>query len=350
VDELIIRVLNGEASPFEVERLSRWRNESSENAQYYEETEQVWALTSPEPREILSSPPSVGVILGAAESEASGTFDEQEPFRNETEDGDRQSPAKPGERSPGISWTRPPWKALGLLAASVAALALGIRATGYFGPGPLAEYLAPAHETRTVTLADGTLVRLAPGSRLRVWGEAETRDVSLEGRAFFAVTRDESRPFVVRAGPGEIRVLGTRFEVAEEATGIRTVVLEGLVAVSNPEGSVEVPAGGLARMRPGEAPVAEAVEDPWSLLDWPEGILVFQETPLSQVAEEVSQHFGRPIVVSGPELGSRRITAWFQGESFDEVAESLCLVVDAFCDLVESRVTIRDKKDAGVVR
>ncbi|MGW8268465.1 MAG: FecR family protein, partial [Longimicrobiales bacterium] len=241
----------------------------------------------------------------------------------------------------------PRWKFWGLMAASVAALAMGIRATGFLGPGPLAEYLAPADLPMTVTLDDGSLVRLAAGSRLRIWGAEEIREVSLAGRAFFAVTRDEARPFVVRTGAGEIRVLGTRFEVAEQDRGIRTVVVEGLVSVSNRAGSVAVPAGSLARMRQGEPPLAEVVEDPWRLLDWPDGILVFQETPLSRVAEEVSRHFGRPIVVPDPALGSRRITAWFQGESFDEVAEALCLVVDASCSQGESGVTMRTRGDAG---
>jgi transmembrane sensor len=340
VDELIIRVLNGEASPFEGERLTRWRDESPENAAHYREMVQLWTLTAPEPQDVDSPPPEVGVILEAARSAAGGTPEAEES-------GPGQAPGG-SVRGKGRKW--PPWKVWGLLAASVAGLALGIQATGFFGPGPLAEYLAPAHETKTVALQDGTLVRLAGGSRLQVWENESLRKVSLEGRAFFAVTRDETRPFVVSTGAGEVRVLGTRFEVAEEEGGIRTVVVEGLVAVSNRDGSVEVSAGSLARMQPGESPVAEAVEDPWSLLDWPDGILVFQGTPLSEVAEEVSRHFGRPVFVSGPELGARRITAWFQGESFDEVAEALCLVVGATCSQEESGMAIRAMENAGEPR
>jgi transmembrane sensor len=340
VDELIIRVLNGEASPFEGERLIRWRDESPENAAYYREMVQLWKLTAPEPREVGSTPPEVGVILEAARSGAGGTAEGEDSRPGQ----DTADPV----RGKGRKW--PPWRVWGLMAASVAGLALGIQATGVLGPDPLAEYLAPAHETRTVALQDGTLVRLAGGSRLQVWENESLRNVSLEGRAFFAVTRDETRPFVVSTGAGEIRVLGTRFEVAEEEEGTRTVVVEGLVAVSNRSGSVEVPAGGLARMQPGESPVAETVEDPWSLLDWPDGILVFQGTPLSEVAEEVSRHFGRPVFVSGPELGTRRITAWFQGESFEEVAEALCLVVGASCSQEESGMAIRAGENAGEPR
>lgn len=350
MDELIIRVLNGEASAFETERLSRWKNESSENAAYFREVARVWTLTAPEPQMLASPPPDAGEIIRASDSSSARNLDGEDLPRGPTPDPDGESGPRPTPLPRSARARNPRWKFWGLLAASVAALALGIRATGFLAPDPLAEYLAPADLPMTVTLEDGSLVRLAAGSRLRVWGAEGIREVSLAGRAFFAVTRDEARPFVVRAGAGEVRVLGTRFEVAEEETGIRTVVVEGLVSVSNRAGSVEVPAGSLAHMRRGEPPVAEAVGDPWSLLDWPEGILVFQETPLSLVAEEVSRHFGRPIVVSDKDLATRRITAWFQGESFVEVAEALCLVVDASCSEGESGVTMRPRGDAGGIR
>jgi len=201
-----------------------------------------------------------------------------------------------------------------------------------------------------VTLLDGSFVRLAAGSRLRVWGWEGRREVSLQGRAFFAVSREESRPFVVRTRPGEVEVLGTRFEVAEEENGIRTIVVEGHVRVSNERGTVDVPAGSLARMTRSEAPVLEVSDDVWALLDWADGILVFQDTPLRQVAREVSRHFGRPLAVSDEDLGNRRITAWFQWEPFAEVAEALCLVVDATCAQEGVGVSIGPKDDSGGTR
>ncbi len=208
------------------------------------------------------------------------------------------------------------------------------------GPEPLAVYEASQDGSRTVTLDDGSFVRLAEGSTLREWEAEGQREFSLDGRAFFAVARDEARPFVVRAGAGEVRVLGTRFQVATDGDGVETVVVEGLVRVSNQEGSVEIPAGSRARMGTGVAPVAEEVDDVFALMSWPEGILVFQATPLSQVAVEVSRHFGRTIRINGSSLSSRRVTAWFEGESFEAVAESLCVVTEAACQSEGGGVTM----------
>ena len=172
------------------------------------------------------------------------------------------------------------------MAASVAALALGIRLFLPDEPEPMATHLAPEGETVTVTLQDGSYVRLDGGARLEEWGTEGTRTVTLEGRAFFAVAREEDRPFTVRTGAGEVRVLGTRFEVGPEGEdGVRIVVVEGRVGVTNALGSVEVPAGSMAWMREAAPPVAQVAEDVWALLDWPGGILVFQSTPLARVAE-----------------------------------------------------------------
>lgn len=310
MDGLIIQVLNGSGSRFEEERLKRWREAAPQNEAYFQEMRQVWEMTSPEPINVTSGPPSVEEILAAA------------PLQLAPE---RRGPRVRREPS------RHPWKRWGLLAASVAAVGLGIQVFGLRGPEPLAVYEGAPSGSRTVTLTDGSFARLAEGSTLREWEAEGLREVSLEGRAFFAVSRDESHPFVVRTGAGEVRVLGTRFQVQADEDAADVVVVEGLVRLSNDEGSVEVPAGNVGRMAAREEPVAEEAEDVFALLDWEGGVLVFHATPLSQVVEEVSRHYGRDLRIGNPDLGRRRVTAWFEGEPFEAVAESLCVVTEASC-------------------
>jgi len=320
VDELIIQVITGTASPFEVERLKRWRELAPENEEYFQETTQVWELTAPEPVEVSSGPPAVDAILAAAPPSL------------------RLDPAPTSTRIPrrsGSLWVR--W---GLLAASLAAVGLGIQVFGPHGPTPFAVHQAGQNETLTVTLQDGSFARLAKGSLLREWEADDQRVVSLNGRAFFAVARDESHPFVIQAGAGEVQVLGTRFQVTAEGDELETLVVEGLVRVSNEEGSVELPAGSMARMSVGDAPEAVEVDDLFAFLNWPEGILVYQATPLAQVVDEVSRHYGRTLSVDGSGLSQRRVTAWFQGEPFEAVVESLCIVTEAVCRTEGGGVTM----------
>ncbi|MDD4639493.1 MAG: FecR domain-containing protein, partial [Bacteroidales bacterium] len=64
-------------------------------------------------------------------------------------------------------------------------------------------------------LADGTKIYINSGSRLKfpVSFKGKERVVELEGEAFFEVAKDSSRPFVVKSGDVEIRVLGTQFNL-----------------------------------------------------------------------------------------------------------------------------------------
>jgi transmembrane sensor len=350
VDDLIIRALSGAASQFEVERLKRWREEEPENERYFQERTQVWIVTAPEPLASTSGPPAVEAITGTPQPQRAGAI----PGGPENLTGGSEIQA-PGPESEKVRRAWSPRASWGLLAASVAALALGVQLLRPGGPEPLATHLAPEGETLTVTLADGSFARLAGGTRLDEWAMDGSREVSLDGRAFFAVVRDETRPFTVRTGEGEVRVMGTRFEVSKERPEegeeeVRIVVVEGLVVVTNPLGSVEVPAGSVARMNEASAPVAEVAEDVWSLLDWPDGMLVFQATPLAQVAQEVARYFNRSLAVSGETLRGRRVTAWFQGDPFEEVAEALCLVAEAVCRLEGTGVAMEPGVDGGGVR
>ncbi len=333
MDDLITRVLSGNASPFEAERLRHWRAQTPENERLFQDLTRVWSLTAPEPVPAASGPPDVEVILQrAAKHRGAGPRTGSGAFRSPPEK--RRSPARR------VRWTR--W---GLLAASAAALATVVRVLPPGAPTVLAEYEAPADASSTLTLRDGSLVRLGPGGRL-VEVEAEgRREVSLEGRAFFAVAKEEERPFVVRTESGEIRVMGTRFQLWTDLDSAQTVVVEGRVRMSNGMGSVDVPAGSVGQMGAGSPPAARAVDDVYALLDWPGGILVFQGTPLEQVAREVSRFYGRPLRVVGPELNARRVTASFEGESFDEATGSLCLVTQAWCTVEGTGIAMRLHRD-----
>ncbi|HSG07369.1 MAG TPA: FecR domain-containing protein, partial [Longimicrobiales bacterium] len=204
----------------------------------------------------------------------------------------------------------------------------------------LATYTAEAGVASSVSLDDGSFVRLAPGSSLQVWEGDSERRVKLTGRAFFAVARDEERPFVVQAGAAWTRVLGTRFEVSDQGGNVRTVVVDGRVAVSNDQGTVEVTGGGVAQAAIDGPPTVDVPDDMYALLDWPGGILLFQGTPLAQVAGEVGRFFDRTVEVQGDQLQSLRISGSFEGVAFEEVVLALCETAGAVCSLTDTGARI----------
>jgi transmembrane sensor len=192
-----------------------------------------------------------------------------------------------------------------------------------------------AGQTATVPLADGSVVRLAPNSTIRLRG-ASQRSVDLDGTAFFAVATDSTQPFVVRTSSGTAEVLGTRFEIKADADSLRLVVVEGRVRLAGSGEEVEVGKGSVSHIVDGAAPTAPTGVDVWDLLDWPEGLLVFQATPFAQVAEEVGTHFDIPFVVEDSVLAGRSVTAWFGDESLQDVVSTVCRVVGAQCTIGET--------------
>ena len=81
-------------------------------------------------------------------------------------------------------------------------------------------------------LADGSTVDLNARGKIVVEFSAEKRTVRLlAGEAFFAITKDPKRPFVVSAGGIEVRAVGTEFVVRYEPQQVDVVVTEGRVAL-----------------------------------------------------------------------------------------------------------------------
>lgn len=109
-----------------------------------------------------------------------------------------------------------------------------------------AEELAEAQAPRTfraavgrqmlVTLTDGTMVTLNAGSALQAPDKfgGDTREVTLQGEAFFEVAHNALKPFIVHTGPLETKVLGTSFTVRAypELDQFRINLITGRVAVS----------------------------------------------------------------------------------------------------------------------
>src|SRR5690606_23926374 len=119
--------------------------------------------------------------------------------QREDADGNAANAQRPADR-PRRAATWLPW---GIAAAAVLALLLlrGPAATTP-APGGATDVSTGPSELATVQLDDGTVVRLAPSTRLHVTPRADVREVRLDGRAHFSVAPDAARPFRVRTRPG----------------------------------------------------------------------------------------------------------------------------------------------------
>ncbi len=321
MDELILRYLSGDATDVEMRRVEKWRDASADNARHVRELTVLWE--------------ALGHARGAARAprpRAAALMEEAERRRGAS----RSQAAR-------RALLRSPWAGYGLAAAAaVVAAFVGLDAwrASTQGHGLSAvESAVGEGEVVAMTLSDGTYVRLARGATLRFPASAGRREVELGGRAFFAVPRAGDL-FRVRTGEGDVTVVGTRFQVDVDGEGLEVLVVEGVVEVAAPGGTVRVLAGQVATVDTGEAPVVMAVPDIWSRLDWPGGLLVFQGTPLSSAAEELGRSYGVSVIVQDTAAARLGITGSFQGQSLEEVVEAVCAVTGIRCEVTPDGVLL----------
>jgi transmembrane sensor len=235
-------------------------------------------------------------------------------------------PAAAGERGPAAPARRRRVLALGI-AASVAALALAI---GWRAAAPDADAalaLGTAHgEQGSWPLADGSVLHLNSDSAAVVRYDAATRRVELQrGQAMFQVAPDPARPFRVAVGTTEVVAVGTAFDIHRRTDGATLVVLEGRVAVRRGgQPDVPVSAGqGLDLATPG---ARAAPADLRRAGAWLQRELVFEATPLADVAGEFNRYTTVPIEVDGAALSRLPISGVFGAydvESFLAFADRL---------------------------
>ena len=159
------------------------------------------------------------------------------------------------------------------------------------------ELVIPRGGEYVLTLADGTLVCLNAGSKLRfpVQFSGITRKVELEGEGYFQVARNEEIPFVVSASGVNIMVLGTEFNVSNypENEDVQTTLIKGKVQVTlseNMDGYTLHPGKqAVYNKESGEVTVANV--DVSYATAWREGRLRFRDRPLKEIMDFISRWY-----------------------------------------------------------
>jgi transmembrane sensor len=198
------------------------------------------------------------------------------------------------------------------------------------------EIVTPNGARQTVTLGDGSRVTLNAGSRLRWaanYGE-RTRDVYLDGEAYFAVAHDAARPFRVHARGAVAHDLGTRFTVRayDDLPQVEVVVAEGSVSLrrdrTNADSAV-LATGQLGRLGTSGPPVVESnvALDRWTA--WTNGSLVLDGLTLAEAVPQLERWYDAEITVDGPRLASRRVSARFHDETLPQMLDALTLALGA---------------------
>lgn len=161
-----------------------------------------------------------------------------------------------------------------------------------------------------MTLADGSKVWLNAGSSITypVAFIEKNRRVSLEGEGYFEISRNKSKPFYVKTGELEVKVLGTHFNVNayRDNDEIRTTLLEGSVmvnvsgqsAILKPGQQAELPVhtgghGSVQKLRTTDNVDVEQV------LAWKNGFFSFQDAGLKDIMQQISRWYDVDVSYEG---------------------------------------------------
>lgn len=179
-----------------------------------------------------------------------------------------------------------------------------------------ADYSTGIAELREVHLEDGTRVYLGANSAIDVAYALDQRRVRLlAGEAFFEVTPDRARPFIVGAGDVETVVLGTAFDVHLMSEGATVGVEHGSVAVSHPENhkKIDSPLGAGDWVRVSWNGDVERGESAPELMGaWRAGNLIVRDEAVGSVIDALRRYYPGVIMMMDPELSSQHITGVYK--------------------------------------
>jgi ferric-dicitrate binding protein FerR (iron transport regulator) len=173
------------------------------------------------------------------------------------------------------------------------------------------------------TLPDGTQVALNAGSSLKYPEnfKGKEREVILQGEAFFDVTHDEKKTFVIKAQELQIKVLGTSFYVNTQRNEntIEVVLMKGSVQLDFNEKQMVLKPGDKAIILKHHGEIVRQENNDPNLLSWKTKIMQFTDTPLHEIVEVLENVYHKDIVVLTPEINNRVVTATFEGQSLEAV-------------------------------
>jgi len=205
----------------------------------------------------------------------------------------------------------------------------------------------PNGQRSQVTLYDGTKVWLNSGTKLRypVVFSRNTRNVYLEGEAYFDVSKDSHHPFVVNAGRLQVKVLGTRFDVYAypDDNEFSTTLEEGSV------NAVNTVTGQSVTLKPGEQvllnPDANALNplrvNTELYTSWKENLLKFEDAPFEDVIKKMERWYDVRITVDPGINAKERYTMTIKTESLREMLQLISKTTKMDYEIKGNRVLIQ---------
>lgn len=217
-----------------------------------------------------------------------------------------------------------------LLVASVLAIDVWVGSSAQKVVGQVEKVNPPGRRTRH-QLPDGTRVWLNVDSRISYPAAfaSDQRAVYLRGEAFFAVTYDAQRPFVIRTPDARVQVLGTTFNVKVASKHTEAVVVDGSVSFGPTDAtrSLILRANDRAVLDPTTGQTTKTTVDAQRYVAWTDGTLIFEDQPLNEVILTLEKWYDVRFTLDNPVLGTCQVTAKFENLALSTVLDQIQFII-----------------------
>lgn len=344
--QLIARYLAGECSEQEKTQVERWLSADSNNRKKFNELQRIWDISE-----------------GSHKSLENYFDSEKEWDRLKARLAkDRQSRKVINSKASDEPRVRTSIHSIGQKIARVAAIFLIAGLVGIFAyqnwyeaevepekqSQALREVSTANGQRANITMGDGTSVLLNAGSIVKFphQFERDVREVFLEGEAFFNVTSNPEKPFIIHSRGSVVGVLGTAFSVRSypEDGQVRVVVKEGSVSFgmesqkSSEKAILSASELGRYYIESQEIEVGK-VDDMELYLSWREGYLKFRNESMHKVAVALERRYGVEVTFKDPAVKDKQLTAFLKSRSLTNVLDVVAMSLDVSYTLEENSVS-----------
>nr|WP_199002021.1 FecR domain-containing protein [Flavobacterium sp. ASV13] len=298
-DDLLVKYLVGETDATENAAVENWLDADEKNLNYYNGLKKIWEDS----------------LVLAAENK---TVDEDAAWKRlQNRIHEKKVPVITPKKS-STHWLR--------IAASIVLIStLGWLGYSYF-ENKSANTLIRIYASNTTlndTLPDGTTLTLNKNSSISYTSRftGKTRSVTLKGEAFFNVSPDKTKPFIIQINDVTVQVVGTSFNVKNK-NGKTTVDVEtGIVKVSKNKDQVELIHGEKVIISDQKPELLKSISKGRLYNYYRNKELVCDETPLGELVEALNEIYNVNIIIKNPSLKEKPLTTVFKDQSLDQILE-----------------------------
>ena len=217
------------------------------------------------------------------------------------------------------------------IAAAIIIIA-GIGVIGYltFTRTPEVLTVSALQDALTDTLPDRSVVTLNKGSSISYPEKFNnnTRKVTLNGEAFFHVSANRARPFIVSVNQVQVTVTGTTFNIKNIDGNTEVIVESGIVEVTSEGNSVELRENEKTLVSSKNAVLLKEKVNDRLYQFYRTKQFVCDDTPLWKLVDVINEAYHSKIVIDDPGLRNLSLTTTFNNESLDQVLNIISITFD----------------------